>query len=192
MYCKDNVAAQVAEYLQRFPHEGVGLQSLMSQLDQPGDAVFDRATMLGHLTASMVILDASLQKVLLIHHKVYDRWLSPGGHYEAPGSLWDTACREVAEETGLTELSPWAGGAPGEGLLLDIDTHPIPARPAKNEGPHWHHDFTFVAVADGAFTPVAQEAEVHGVAWRPLAELDGSDYDRNRRLARKVRSLVAK
>ena len=88
--------------------------------------------MRGHLTTSALVLDPTLTRALVIHHRVFDVWLQPGGHYEPPGSLWDSACREVREETGVDAMTPFPSTVAA--ALLDIDTHPIPARAAKGEG----------------------------------------------------------
>src|SRR6187549_4213298 len=92
--------AAVERYVTRFPGEEAAVSSLRSQL-RDDDAILERANMRGHVTTSALVLDPALTRALVIHHRVFDVWLQPGGHYEPPGSLWDSACREVREETGL-------------------------------------------------------------------------------------------
>ena len=97
---------------------------------------FSRDTRAGHVTVSAVLVDHSLERVLLLWHKKLERWLQPGGHCE-PGldaTLEDAAQRELEEETGV-------GSAQIEQLLsgpFDIDVHEIPAR--GSEGVHFHYD----------------------------------------------------
>lgn len=62
---------------------------------------FARSNRRGHITTSAAVLSPDLKRMLLIHHRHFNCWLPPGGHYEGPGSLWDSAAREVAEETGI-------------------------------------------------------------------------------------------
>jgi 8-oxo-dGTP pyrophosphatase MutT (NUDIX family) len=182
---------QLALYLRRFPREEARLAALREQLDEDSGDPLSRANMRGHVTTSALVLDAELSHILLIHHRVIGRWLQPGGHYEAGQDLWGSALREVAEETGVTQLS--AHPAWGQALPLDIDSHPIAANPKKGEGDHWHHDYAYLVIApreDGALAP--QLDEVHGVAWRPLDEyLAASDEPRYRGLAAKLRLLMA-
>jgi len=161
-------AGQLAGYLARYPDEAARLAALAAQLAEDGGDVFGRANMHGHITTSAIVLDASLSRVLLIHHKTLDRWLQPGGHYEAPGSLWDSALREVAEETGVQGLRAHPAL---QGLPLDIDSHAIPANPRKQEGAHWHHDYAYLALADSAQALRAQLDEVHAAVWRPVKQL---------------------
>jgi 8-oxo-dGTP pyrophosphatase MutT (NUDIX family) len=163
---------------QRYPAEGERLQALAQQLSEDADP-FSRSNMRGHITTSALVLDLDAQRVLLIHHKTFERWLQPGGHFEpSEGSadpLLASALREVVEETGVGRLRPhpqWLDPATGLALPFDIDSHAIPANPRKQEGAHWHHDYAYLLLADSrAAVPSPQLAEVHAAAWLPLAQL---------------------
>src|SRR6188768_1998011 len=54
-----------------------------------------------HPTGSAAVLDPNARKVLLVHHDKTGLWLFPGGHVEDGEAPWDTAVREVLEETGV-------------------------------------------------------------------------------------------
>ena len=58
-----------------------------------------------HLTASALVLNASLDKVLLTLHAKAGLWLQFGGHFE-PGdqSVLGAATREAREESGIADL----------------------------------------------------------------------------------------
>jgi 8-oxo-dGTP pyrophosphatase MutT (NUDIX family) len=75
--------------------------------------------------------------------------------------------------------------------LLDIDTHPIPARAARSESAHRHHDFAYLAIAPRAFVPTPQVEEVHDVQWIPLDALTAYPNARLRRLATKATAAIA-
>jgi 8-oxo-dGTP pyrophosphatase MutT (NUDIX family) len=182
---------QLALYLQRFPDERTRLQALREQLDEDAGDPLSRANMRGHVTTSALVLDAGLSHILLINHRVIGRWLQPGGHYEPGQDLWGSALREVAEETGVTEMA--AHPAWGQALPLDIDSHAIAANPNKGEGDHWHHDYAYLVIAPREPQALApQLAEVRGAAWRPLDEyLAANDETRYRGLAAKLRLLKA-
>lgn len=174
---REQARAQLALYLQRFPAEAARLAALRAQLDEDAGDPLARSNMRGHVTTSALVLDPGLQHALLIQHRVIGRWLQPGGHYEPGASLWESALREVAEETGVTELT--AHPVWGQALPLDIDSHAIAANPAKGEGAHWHHDYAYLVIAPMTQALLPQLAEVHGAAWWPVAalsELDGSRW----------------
>jgi 8-oxo-dGTP pyrophosphatase MutT (NUDIX family) len=121
--------------------------------------------MAGHITASGFVLTSDRSQTLIIGHKSLDKWLQPGGHIDDDDSaIWHAAQREICEETGVTEimLHPWHAEHDFE--PINIDTHPIPPRPAKAEGAHWHHDCLYVFIARR--TPTSrQEEEVSAASW---------------------------
>lgn len=174
---------EVDRYLLRHPDDRNRLGLLLTQMAS-GEDYRLRSNMTGHVVSSVIALDRSRRNAFLILHGAYQLWIPPGGHYEEPGSLHDSALRELEEETGLTGTRP-AGGSP---FLLDIDTHPIPARPEKGEGPHFHHDFMYLELLDEDFEPSLQVEEVGGADWRPLDRLAEED-GRMSRLAERILAL---
>ncbi len=151
--------------------DGTDDLALLLERMAAGDALDRRTTFPGHVTTSAIVLDSAATSVLLVHHRAAGRWFQPGGHWEPAPSFVASARREAEEETGVTGLSfhPWH--AARGGLPIDIDTHAIPARPAKSEPDHFHFDMRFVFVADAA-TPLAPQAdEVAAAEWRPLSTL---------------------
>jgi 8-oxo-dGTP pyrophosphatase MutT (NUDIX family) len=130
-------------------------------------APFDRAqTDPGHFTASALVVAPARDAVLLIHHRTFDLWIQPGGHFDpSDRSVEEAARREVLEETGLAALVPM----PGAPLLLDLDVHDIPANLRRGEGPHRHYDLRLLFLAtDAALRP---SAEVGGARWVPFDAL---------------------
>jgi hypothetical protein len=49
--------------------------------------------------------------------------------------------------------------------LIDIDSHAIPANPAKGEGAHVHHDFLYLFRGDASAPLSPQWEEVREVRW---------------------------
>jgi 8-oxo-dGTP pyrophosphatase MutT (NUDIX family) len=100
----------------------------------------------GHLTGSVLILDASRQHVLLTLHAKLKLWLQTGGHCEPEDTeLSGAALREGAEESGI------------EGLRLlvpepvQLDRHLVPCA--------WHLDVQYAAVApEGAVESISEES----------------------------------
>ncbi len=179
---------QLQRYLRHFPAEAAGLSALCQQFaTDPGD-LFARHHMAGHITTSALVWDAAADALLVIHHQALDRWLQPGGHHEGTDGLQASAAREATEETGVSALTPWPWAGPQE-LPLDIDTHAIPARPARGESAHMHHDFIYLFSASAAAPLAPQWAEVKGARWLPRAEFAALPEARFARLAGKLQGL---
>lgn len=173
----------VTQYLTSFPEEKQNLAELCQNL-RMGTDLFSRKQALGHITCSGLVLGRD-GTVLMIHHRVLDKWLLPGGHLESTdNSLQNAAMRELTEELGLSEdkisTSPhWPAG-----VTIDIDPHRIPENPSKAEPEHTHWDFRYVfEIRDSKFS--IQIEEVFDAGWRPTTDLPD-------RLFRKVAKWISK
>jgi 8-oxo-dGTP pyrophosphatase MutT (NUDIX family) len=135
-----------------------------------------------HFTASMMVLDHRLGRVLLVHHKKMDLWVFPGGHVDPNEAPHETAVREVLEETGVdVRLAPGASFEKklGFGVALpapiEIAEHPAPAWAASGKWPaeptHWHLDFLYLGFASSLLPVKRQEEEVHGAKWFSFAQV---------------------
>jgi 8-oxo-dGTP pyrophosphatase MutT (NUDIX family) len=176
---------ELSRYLRRHPDETTSLVTLVDQLREDGNDLCARSNMRGHITTSALVLDAAGTHMLLVHHKVFDRWLQPGGHVEGDSSFWEAACREVLEETAVGGLVPVLT-VRGEPAVFDIDSHPIPANAKKNEAEHRHHDFLYIARAPARAELAARFEEVNEVRWFSLADAAAMS---TRRLGRTVGKL---
>jgi len=133
---------------------------------------FDRGIVEGHLTGSAVVVSASGDGVLLLHHRKLRRWLQPGGHAE-PGERDGeaVALREAREETGVEELVLH----PSAPRPLDVDVHLIPAR--GDEPAHHHLDLRYLVVAPDDATLRRLASEARDLRWFTWAELESVDLD---------------
>ena len=138
--------------------------ALRAQIIEEGTKAFERSNMRGHVTSSMMVVRLDTMECLLIDHLHHKKWLAPGGHYEQ-GSLLESALREVQEETGISDVEPI------QPHPIHIDTHPVTARPAKNEGDHYHSDYLYGGIARGNVTLTPQEEEVAQAAWKSLTDV---------------------
>lgn len=131
-----------------------------------------RACAPDHVTASALVVSAEHDRVVLVLHPKFGRWLQTGGHCEPhDATLADAALREATEETGIA------------GLVVDPDPvllsrHPVHCHP----GGH-HLDVQYVAVAPAGAEPVCSD-ESDEVRWFDVDALpEPADES--------VRSLVA-
>lgn len=115
----------------------------------------------GHLTASVVLLDAPGEHVLLTLHPRVGRWLQLGGHCEPDDlTLARAALREGTEESGIDGISL-------DPTPLHIAVHPITCSLGV---PTRHLDVRFVGVAPPGARPVITSESVD-LAWWPLDAL---------------------
>lgn len=137
----------------------------------------------GHFTSSGFVASPDGRCLLLIHHGRLGRWLQPGGHIEPDDSTVETAARrEVAEETGISDLAGVGSG------LLRIHAHPIP--PRAEEPSHTHIDLALGFIAEGF--DIGPIDEVLDAAWVPFADLVSFDTDEAvREGADALRALIA-
>jgi 8-oxo-dGTP pyrophosphatase MutT (NUDIX family) len=167
--------------------EASDLAEILAFIDQHPDP-FDRGIVEGHLTGSAVVVSASGDRVLLLHHRKLRRWLQPGGHAERGEREGEAvALREAREETGIEGLALH----PSAPRPLDVDVHPIPAR--GEEPAHRHLDLRYLVVApdDAMLRRLASEARA--LRWFTWAELDGLDLDPGlRRALRAARAHMSR
>ncbi|MEV0269921.1 NUDIX hydrolase [Hamadaea sp. NPDC050747] len=163
----DQIGKTVTAYLERHPDETRRLAPITAALAAPPGDLTSRKTLPGHVTCSAIVVNPA-GHVLHIRHNALNKWLRPGGHLESQDlSLAGAASREVAEETGI----------PAQALTLvddvpaDIDVHPIPENPAKDEGDHLHYDMRFVFTVAADTDVQLQAEEVNDSAWLPIVDL---------------------
>ncbi len=157
-----------------------GLAAEFATFADVGVAVFTRAHLSGHFTASAFVVSADGERALLLHHAKLRRWLQPGGHADGDVDLARVALREAEEETGL-------GGLVVEPAIFDLDRHGIPARAAEPEHRHW--DVRYVVRCTGDEAP-SINWESKAFAWRRIDELanDGTLDPSIRRMATRWRT----
>lgn len=173
-------------YLAAHPADEARLQHLIGQLASDPDIAV-RSNMAGHVTSSLLVLDTTRQRVAMIFHNAYQIWIPAGGHLEldSPSPL-HSAFREAAEEMGIVgiQLTSDLGTLP-----IDIDTHPITARPSRNEGAHHHHDFCYLAIAPAGTELVPQLEEVAAARWLDVTEYLAMTEPRAQRIGQRLRML---
>lgn len=134
---------------------------------------FERSHVVGHMTGSACVVNRTLTKVLLTHHRKLGLWLQLGGHADGNPLLHEVAMTEAHEESGLTNLHflPYEKAAfnipTTTPIPFDLDDHVIPAN--KRDGEHMHYDVRFIIVADDEERPIVSE-ESHDVRWFTIDE----------------------
>lgn len=148
--------------------EAAHRDAMRALCDVPGDPFARDHWDPGHFTASAFVLAPDGDDLLLVFHGKLHRWLQPGGHVD-PGDedVFAAACREVAEETGVTDVT-----VVGEGLF-DVDVHVIPAR--RDDPPHRHFDARILLRA--ATREHEAGSDARDARWVPLDRVNAHESD---------------
>ena len=151
----DHTIEIVEEYLSLFPDEKERIHKLIEALHCAKEKshcylsdLYESNSSTAHITASAVILTEE-DNIFQIHHNAINKWLNPGGHAEkTDANTYQTARRELSEETGVNDpvYKPLRDKNPL--LPFDIDCHEIPLNKTKRKDKHWHLDFRYLFVVD--------------------------------------------
>ncbi len=125
---------------------------------------FDNFFREGHITASAWVLDKENKKVGLVLHKLFKRWLQPGGHSDGNPDTPQEALREAQEEFGIEGLRLDSEN------IFDIDIHLIKEDKKRDLGEHYHFDVRFLVTGDSNVPPKVSD-EVTDVRWVKLADV---------------------
>lgn len=122
----------------------------------------------GHFTASAFVLSPDRNALLLIYHSKLHRWLQPGGHIDPQDrDVYQSACREVLEETGISDIEPVLPG------IFDVDIHAIP--PLRRDPEHKHYDLRFLFRATTLDCCAGSDAK--DARWFPLPQINEVESD---------------
>jgi len=135
-----------------------------------------------------VMSEEQPRRVLLLHHRAYDKWQPPGGHRESYENPMEAAVREVREEAGLDisdhimpgrVLDDRAIALPLPRYLLEETIEATDDQPA-----HYHLDMVYV-IAVPFQAVVNSDDEAHEIGWFTAEEIDDLDMFDNVRLTLK-------
>ena len=127
-----------------------------------------RENQVAHFTATAWIVNRDRTKVLMVYHNLYNSWSWVGGHADGDGDLFRVVKKEIAEETGLTRLTPLWDGIYSL-RIIPVEHH---VKKGKYVNSHLHLDVEYLFEADEADVLRIKEDENSGVDWLPVERLD--------------------
>ncbi len=120
------------------------------------------------MTSSGLILNKSLDKVLMIHHNIYNTWAWTGGHADGNNNMLEVALKEAKEETGISKVWPLTK------KIISIDIIPVygHVKRGKYVSSHLHLNISYILIADENEELILNEYETSDVGWVKTNNLD--------------------
>ena len=140
---------------------------ILRWIDSFPDTILTRRNEFAHATASAMIFDPFLKKVLMAYHNIYDSWAWTGGHADGEEEMLRVAIREAQEESGLAKLEPITLSPTG----LDILTVKGHTKHGKWVPAHLHLSLCYSFIADPAQPIRCKPDENSGVRWIEIDRL---------------------
>ena len=135
---------------------------------RPDPAVaLTRESALAHMTASSMIFNPSMDRVLMAFHKLYQSWAWTGGHADGDGDLLAVALREAQEETGIRCVRPLSPD------IFTLDVLPVWGHVKRGAyvSTHLHLNVSYAFIAPEDQALHAKPDENEGVRWVEIARL---------------------
>ena len=141
---------------------------LILEFIKNNDDVLYRENEYAHMTSSGLIFNDKLDKILMVHHNIYNTWAWTGGHADGEGDLLKVAIKEAQEETGVSDIKVLDENI----ITLDI----LPVVPHVKRGKfvsgHLHFCISYALMADETSDIRAKLDENSGVKWIKIDELE--------------------
>ncbi len=141
---------------------------ILEYIEHFQDTLLTRDNRIAHMTSSGLILNENLDKMLMIHHNIYDTWTWTGGHADGDRNMLEIAIKEAQEETGLKQIQPL------DDDIASIDILPVWGHYKRGAyvSAHLHLNTSYILIADDTHTLNTNLEETSGVKWIDVKELE--------------------
>ena len=150
---------------------------ILNFIEKNNDVLY-RENEYAHMTSSGLIFNKNLDKILMVHHNIYNTWSWTGGHADGEDDLLKVAIKEAKEETGVKDI-----GVLDENIIA-IDILPVVPhiKRGKFVSGHLHFCISYALVADESSHTEAKLDENSGVKWVDIdkvLDLTNEEYMKN-------------
>ena len=179
-----NYKEEIIAYMPVDEQEASEKKVILEYIDKFPENILSRENEFAHLTSSGFIMNASLDKVLMVHHNIYQTWAWTGGHADGNKDLLKVAIKEAIEETGVRNIKPLTGN------IASLDILPLwgHIKKGKYVATHLHLSVAYILIADEEDEVKINEAENSGVMWIGIDELE--KYSNEPQLIRIYHKLI--
>lgn len=131
------------------------------------DDILTRDNEIIHITSSGFVVNKNRDKVLMIHHNIYNSWGWTGGHADGEMDLLQVAIREAKEETGVENIKAITDA------IISIDILPVFShiKRGKYVAAHLHASIAYLIEADESDRLKIKPDENSGVKWISINEI---------------------
>lgn len=150
------------------------------------DDVLTRNNEIAHITSSAFVVNKNRDKVLMVHHNIYNSWSWTGGHADGETDLLAVAIREVKEETGVENVYPVITDI----FSIDILTVVGHIKKGNYVAPHLHLSIAYLLEADEEEALTIKEDENSGVRWVPIDKVN--EYSNEAHMQKVYEKLIQK
>jgi len=150
------------------------------------DDVLTRNNEIAHITSSAFVVNKNRDKVLMVHHNIYNSWSWTGGHADGETDLLAVAIREVKEETGVKNVYPVTPDI----FSIDILTVVGHIKKGNYVAPHLHLSIAYLLEANEDEALIVKEDENSGVKWVPIDEVN--EYSSEPHMQKVYEKLISK
>lgn len=139
------------------------------------DDVLTRNNKVAHMTSSAFVVNKKRDKVLMVHHNIYNSWSWTGGHADGDEDLLYVAMKELNEETGIRTFMSLSDS------IVSLDIIPVYGhmKNGKFVSPHLHFNAAFLFEADEDEELIVKADENSGVSWIPALEIDSCTNEKH-------------
>lgn len=163
-----NHLTAIKNFVPTNPQEESDQGLILKLLENHPENLLSRECGIAHITSSGLILNKSLDKLLMVHHHIYNTWAWTGGHADGNADLLAVALEEGCEETGVQALTPLTEE------IMSVDILPVKGHFKRGTfvSAHLHLNVSYVLIADETAPLTVNPAENSGVAWIEVDRLE--------------------
>ncbi|GAA0722597.1 NUDIX hydrolase [Clostridium malenominatum] len=150
------------------------------------DNILTRDNEIAHITSSAFVVNKTKDKVLMIHHNIYNSWSWTGGHADGEKDLLKVAVREVKEETGVNYVHPVRTD------IFSLDILPVLGhiKRGKYISAHLHLSVAYLLESDENESLIVKADENSDVKWIPIEEVNA--YSNEPHMMKVYNKLISK
>jgi ADP-ribose pyrophosphatase YjhB (NUDIX family) len=157
---------QFNDYVPKCEQECVDKKAIMNFINHNDDCL-KRSNLIAHVTASAFVVNETMDKILFIHHNIFNSWGWVGGHNDSNPDLLEVAIKEAKEETGIKNVTPFDN----EMISLDVIFVENHIKNSRFVGDHLHLNATYLLIANEEEELIVKKDENSGVKWFKISDV---------------------